>query len=43
MALHDGSHHEHKSVAEHGLCFGTAIALLTAAAFALQWVMHLLP
>ena len=34
---------EHKSVAEHGLCFGTAIALLTAAAFALQWVMHLLP
>ena len=43
MALHEGSHHEHKSVAEHGLCFGSTLLLLIAAVFGLQWVMGLLP
>jgi|GEM_PF-6511293 len=43
MALHESSHHQQKSVLEHGICFGLTAALLMAAAFGLQWLMHLLP
>ena len=43
MALHHGTEHQPKSVGEHGVCFGVALAALTAAAFGLQWLMSLLP
>lgn len=43
MALQDAGHgvsqHGEKSVVEHGLCFGSALAILAVAAFALQWVI----
>ncbi len=42
MALHHGTNHPVKSVGEHGVCFGLTLAVLTAAAFGLQWLMHLL-
>lgn len=28
-----------KSLAEHGLCFGSALAILAVLAFALQWLI----
>jgi hypothetical protein len=43
MSLRDVGHgvgeHGEKSVVEHGLCFGSALAILAVAAFALQWVI----
>ena len=43
MALHHGTEHPPKSVAEHSVCFGVTLAALTAAAFGLQWLLQLLP
>ncbi|HEX7761272.1 MAG TPA: hypothetical protein VF459_17325 [Caulobacteraceae bacterium] len=33
----------HKSVVEHGACFGLAIGVLMVAAVAIQWLLHLVP
>jgi hypothetical protein len=43
MALHDAGDPHHKSLAEHGVCFGTVLVVLAAIALALQWVLHLMP
>ena len=43
MSLHQGADRQHKSVAEHSVCFATIAILLTAAVFAIQWLMHLVP
>ena len=43
MSLHQATGRPVKSVAEHGLCFGTALAGLVIAALAIQWLLHLLP
>lgn len=51
MALEDAGHrtgqndlrsHGEKSVAEHGLCFGSALAILAVAAYGLQWLISAL-
>lgn len=42
MSLHDATGHSHKTVAEHGVCFGTAVLILTAVAVGLQWLFHFL-
>ncbi|WP_176695887.1 hypothetical protein [Phenylobacterium immobile] len=46
MSLRDEGHglseHGEKSVVEHGLCFGSALAILAVAAFVLQWVISTL-
>jgi hypothetical protein len=51
MSLRDAGHdlghhaiskHGEKSVAEHGLCFGSILVLLALAAFALQWLIETL-
>ncbi len=43
MSLHQAMNRPTKSVAEHGLCFGTALAGLVLAALAIQWLLHLVP
>jgi hypothetical protein len=43
MSLHPVHEPRHKSVMEHGACFGLAVAALMAVAVALQWVLHLVP
>lgn len=39
MALQEPAHHAPKPLAESALCFGCAIAALTCAAVAIQWLM----
>lgn len=39
VAGHAPAEHGEKTVVEHGLCFGSALALLAAAAFGLQWLI----
>lgn len=39
MSLRDATQHGEKTVVEHGLCFGSALAILAVAAFALQWLI----
>jgi hypothetical protein len=43
MSLHPAHNRPAKSVAEHGACFGLAVAMLLAAAVGIQWVLHLVP
>ncbi len=43
MSLHQGADRQHKSVAEHGVCFGFIAIVMTVAAFGIQWLLHLLP
>jgi len=43
MSLHPGPERHAKSVAEHGICFGTAVVVLMAVAVGLQWILHLVP
>lgn len=42
MALNQTKPHGSKTLAEGAVCFGCALAALTAAAVALQWLMGLL-
>jgi hypothetical protein len=39
MALHEPVHHAPKPLTESAFCFACAIAALTAAAVAIQWLM----
>ncbi len=43
MSLHQGTDRQPKSVAEHSVCFATIAVVLMAAAFAIQWLLHLVP
>ena len=43
MSLHQGADRQPKSVTEHGVCFGTIAIVLMAAAFGIQWLLHLVP
>lgn len=43
MAFREPVHHGSKTLAEGAVCFGCALAALTAAAVILQWAMSLLP
>ena len=43
MSLHHATGRPVKSVTEHGVCFGTALAGLVLAALAIQWLLHLIP
>lgn len=43
MTLRDAGHgvneHGEKTIAEHGLCFGSTLAILAVLAFGLQWAI----
>ncbi len=41
MTLHQSNSDHPKGVAEHGACFGLAVAALTGAAVLMHWLLHL--
>lgn len=43
MSIQDASSHQRTSLVEHGACFGIAVAVLAAAAVALQWLFQFVP
>ena len=44
MTLHHAHDHQpNKSLAEHGVCFGTIAGALVVAAVILQWILNLTP